>query len=88
MAYSGRHWAVFSPSCVAEVQPTPVNTAGDIAIIGLAGRFPGAATVEELWAVLREGRETIRFFTAEELDASIPDQLKNRPALRAGAGRY
>jgi amino acid adenylation domain-containing protein len=64
---------------VAEVQPTPVNTAGDIAIIGLAGRFPGAATVEELWAVLREGRETIRFFTAEELDTSIPDQLKNDP---------
>ena len=64
---------------VAESQPTPVNTAGDIAIIGLAGRFPGAATVEELWAVLRDGRETIRFFTEEELDASIPDQLKNDP---------
>ncbi|RYY20523.1 MAG: amino acid adenylation domain-containing protein, partial [Cytophagaceae bacterium] len=64
---------------VAEVPPTPINMAGDIAIIGLAGRFPGAATVEELWAVLREGRETIRFFTKEELDASIPDQLKNDP---------
>ncbi|MGI4740010.1 MAG: amino acid adenylation domain-containing protein [Janthinobacterium lividum] len=52
---------------------------GDIAVISMAGRFPGAATLEELWAVLQQGRETISFFTEEELDATIPAALKNDP---------
>ena len=30
---------------------------GDIAIIGMAGRFPGACNVGELWRNLREGVE-------------------------------
>ncbi|HKV12360.1 MAG TPA: amino acid adenylation domain-containing protein, partial [Thermoanaerobaculia bacterium] len=39
----------------------------EIAVIGLAGRFPGANTVDQLWENLRAGREAIRFFTDEEL---------------------
>lgn len=39
----------------------------DIAIIGMAGRFPGASDVGELWRNLCEGRESIRHFAAEEL---------------------
>lgn len=31
----------------------------DIAIIGLACRFPGASTIEEFWELLRQGREGI-----------------------------
>ena len=57
-----------------------------IAVIGLAGRFPGAATVEELWEVLREGRETTRFFAPDELDATIPAALKNDPLYVAARG--
>ncbi|HEU4591744.1 MAG TPA: amino acid adenylation domain-containing protein [Steroidobacteraceae bacterium] len=49
---------------------------GAIAIVGMAGRFPGAASVEELWDVLVEGRDTIRMFKPEELDASIPASLR------------
>ena len=49
----------------------------DIAIIGMAGRFPGATTIEQLWALLKEGKETISFFTKEELDGSIPTSLRN-----------
>ena len=56
-----------------------LTSEGDIAVIGMGGRFPGAATVEELWDVLREGRETIRFFTEEELDASVPAALRADP---------
>lgn len=52
---------------------------GDIAIIGMAVRFPGASTINELWEVLRDGIETISFFKSEELDASIPDYVKNDP---------
>jgi len=39
----------------------------EIAIIGMAGRFPGARTVGELWRRLRAGEEMISFFSEEEL---------------------
>ena len=64
----------------------PTTASGDIAVIGMSGRFPGAASVAELWNVLREGRETIRFFTPEELDASLPESLKNDPRYVAARG--
>ncbi|GAB3807197.1 hypothetical protein GCM10028819_43600 [Spirosoma humi] len=51
----------------------------DVAVIGMAGRFPGATTIGELWDVLRAGRETIRFFSDQELDPSIPKKLKSDP---------
>lgn len=47
----------------------------EVAIIGMAGRFPGANTVEALWEVLRTGRETIHFFTPDELDPSLPQDV-------------
>jgi amino acid adenylation domain-containing protein len=50
-----------------------------IAIIGMAGRFPGANTIDELWDVLRNGKETTSFFSQDELDSSIPDDIKNDP---------
>lgn len=56
------------------------NPANDeIAIIGMAGRFPGAATIEELWTLLKAGKETVSFFNKEELDASIPASLRDDP---------
>ncbi|MFP4846278.1 amino acid adenylation domain-containing protein [Winogradskyella sp. PE311] len=58
----------------------------DIAIIAMAGRFPGANSIQELWEVLKEGRETISFFTPEELDKSIPDELRNDPLYVAARG--
>ncbi len=39
-----------------------------IAIIGAAGRFPGARSVAEFWHNLREGVESISQFRAEELE--------------------
>ncbi|GCE15704.1 type I polyketide synthase [Tengunoibacter tsumagoiensis] len=41
-----------------------------IAIIGMSGRFPGARTIEEFWDNLQAGRESITFFSEEELRAS------------------
>ncbi|MEG4344557.1 beta-ketoacyl synthase N-terminal-like domain-containing protein [Microcoleus sp. A003_D6] len=38
-----------------------------IAIIGMAGRFPGAKSVEEFWENLRDGVESISFFSEQEL---------------------
>src|SRR5689334_16591288 len=39
----------------------------EIAIISMAGRFPGAQNVEEFWSNLRAGVESISTFTDEEL---------------------
>mgnify|MGYP000066592282 CR=1 FL=1 len=54
-----------------------------VAIIGMAGRFPGARNLEEFWANLRNGVESVHRFTDEEL-AEIRDRL---PRETAGA-RY
>ena len=40
----------------------------DIAIIGMAGRFPDAPDLDAFWAALSEGRECISRFTDEELE--------------------
>lgn len=41
-----------------------------VAIVGLAGRFPGADDVDQFWANLRDGVECIAFPTDEELLAA------------------
>ncbi|WP_316179307.1 SDR family oxidoreductase [Bradyrhizobium sp. SZCCHNRI1009] len=47
-----------------------------IAIIGMAGRFPGARSVDALWSMLREGREGIRSFSVDELrEAGVAEAL-------------
>src|SRR5690349_14548158 len=39
----------------------------EIAVIGMAGRYPGAKDLEQFWQNLRDGVESIKFFTDEEL---------------------
>ena len=58
----------------------------EVAIIGMAGRFPGAANVDEFWRNLSDGLESVRTFTAEELaGAGInPDVLKEPGYVNAG----
>lgn len=46
------------------------NTGLEIAVIGMAGRFPGARSIEEFWRNLTGGVESITRFTADELVAS------------------
>ena len=50
-----------------------------IAIIGMAGRFPGAASVGELWQNLCGGVESTAFFSDAELDPSIDPNLRQNP---------
>ncbi|MFL6257438.1 MAG: type I polyketide synthase, partial [Pyrinomonadaceae bacterium] len=45
------------------------DAAEGVAIIGMAGRFPGARNLEEFWHNLRDGVESISFFNDEELAA-------------------
>jgi amino acid adenylation domain-containing protein len=61
--------------------PAGAIEAGDaIAVIGLAGRFPGAPSVEALWDNLLAGREGIRRLDAEMLRAAgVPAALIANP---------
>lgn len=61
----------------------------DVAIIGMAARFPGAASVDQFWANVRDGVESIRRLNDEELAAAgvpastlaDPDYVKASPVL-------
>ncbi|MFI6708686.1 SDR family NAD(P)-dependent oxidoreductase [Nonomuraea sp. NPDC050478] len=67
---------------VAEAPPRDAGEPADdrrIAIVGMAGRFPGASDVGQFWRNLREGVESITFFSEEELLAAgaDPEQIKD-----------
>jgi acyl transferase domain-containing protein len=52
----------------------------EIAIIGMAGRFPGATSIDAFWQNLRDGIESITFFSDQELVAAgIPPVLLHNP---------
>jgi acyl transferase domain-containing protein len=61
----------------------------EVAIVGMSGRFPGAPDLETFWRNLREGRESIRFFSREELEKAgerqdrldDPQYVPARPVL-------
>ena len=57
----------------------------DVAIIGMAGRFPGARDLAEFWRNLRAGVESITFFTDEELLAAgvTPETLEDPSYVKA-----
>ena len=58
-----------------------------IAVVGMAGRFPGADDLGELWRNLCGGVESVRFYSREELAAAgvAPALLDDPRYVRAGA---
>ncbi|WP_295808372.1 non-ribosomal peptide synthetase/type I polyketide synthase [uncultured Nitratireductor sp.] len=61
---------------------------GSIAIVGMAGRFPGASSVDALWRMVREGRHAFRTFAPHEIEdayddatRAAPDYVPSRPYL-------
>ncbi len=57
-------------------QPTGM----EIAVIGMAGRFPGAAGIHQFWENLKNGVEGISFFSDEELkEARVDAALVESP---------
>ncbi|CAN7624027.1 amino acid adenylation domain-containing protein [Variovorax sp. LjRoot290] len=50
-----------------------------VALIAMAGRFPGAADVEQFWDNLMAGRESISFFDDATLDAGVSAALRADP---------
>src|SRR5436305_13299413 len=59
----------------------------EIAIIGMAGRFPGARDVEAFWSNLRAGVESITALTDQDLLARgvAPDALRDPNLVKAAA---
>jgi amino acid adenylation domain-containing protein len=57
------------------VKPSDLKAdyASSIAVIGKSGRFPGAANLKQFWQNLCAGKESISFFTDEELLAAGVD---------------
>jgi len=60
-----------------------------VAIVGMAGRFPGAHDVAEFWANQLAGIEGISHFSVEELDianaratAANPNYIRARSVLK------
>jgi pyochelin synthetase len=75
------------PAAIAErAARGPRPAEGDIAVIGLAGRFPDARNVEQLWQNLSAGRCAVRSFTEEELlQAGVSQEDLDREGyVRAG----
>jgi acyl transferase domain-containing protein/acyl carrier protein len=53
----------------------------EIAVVGMAARFPGAETLDEFWSLIAEGREGIRALTDDELRAAgVPEASLADPA--------
>ena len=52
----------------------------EIAVIGMAGRFPGASNIDEFWNNLKNGVESVSFLSGAELEETgISDRLINNP---------
>ena len=68
--------------------PEENNRSGlEIAIIGMSGRFPGANNLHQFWENLKNGVNSIRFFTEEELlenDNMDPDYIRAPGFINAG----
>ncbi|MBP7915170.1 MAG: amino acid adenylation domain-containing protein [Vitreoscilla sp.] len=62
------------------------TAAEPIAIVGMAGRFPGAADVDRFWRMLCDGQEGITTFSPEQLDPSLPAELTADPAYVRARG--
>ncbi|KAI0509542.1 hypothetical protein F5B22DRAFT_325952 [Xylaria bambusicola] len=51
-----------------QINPHPLNTSESIAVVGMAGRFPGAEDVDELWKALIGGKDQHRLIPIERFD--------------------
>jgi acyl transferase domain-containing protein len=70
--------------------PSFRDSGTEIAVIGMAGRFPGASSVDALWDVLRNGEEKVDRISLEEWAEEVnahpsfldrPDLVRARPRI-------
>nr|WP_305119323.1 SDR family NAD(P)-dependent oxidoreductase [Tahibacter harae] len=87
-ARPARTAAVRRPAAAdADAATAGAAIAGDaIAVIGMSGRFPQARTVDELWEILRDGRNAVEEIPAERWDWR--SFAGSGPAASGIAGRW
>ncbi|MGO4336965.1 amino acid adenylation domain-containing protein [Labrys sp. KB_33_2] len=61
---------------MSSISDLPLNA---IAVIGMAGRFPGARSVGEFWQNLRNGVESITRFEDSELEDTFGPEVRRAP---------
>lgn len=59
---------------------------GDIAIVAMTGRFPGASSVDELWQKICQQQDLLTTFAVNEVDAKVPQEILQDPAYVRVAG--
>src|SRR5690606_19926658 len=57
-----------------------------IAIVAMAGRFPGAGDVEAFWENLCAGRDSITLFEPDQIDPWVPPAQRDDPAYVRARG--
>ncbi|MFA6010978.1 MAG: amino acid adenylation domain-containing protein [Desulfobacteraceae bacterium] len=68
------------PCMVRDTWAQPGNRSADVAIIGMAGRFPGADDISLFWRNIVNGIESITDFSDEELlKSGVPEYLIKNP---------
>ena len=69
-----------------DARTSSVNYDGtEVAIIGMAGRFPDAENTDRLWENLCSGYEAVKIFSDDELEHINPEILKRKNYVKAGA---
>lgn len=69
-----------------EAKARVLHSREPIAVIAMAGRFPGADDVESFWDNLLQGRDSITKFRIDELDPSVSAAERGDPAYVAARG--
>lgn len=65
---------------MSESTTKEIRTGLEIAVIGMAGRFPGAADIDSFWENLKNGVESVSFFSENELiEAGIDPGIIENP---------
>ncbi|MBI1220616.1 MAG: amino acid adenylation domain-containing protein [Rhodobacteraceae bacterium] len=68
------------PQAAKESTAAPRASTRDIAIVGLAGRFPGADTLATFWQHLRAGDNLIPRFPLDQMQDAFTPQERRSPA--------
>ncbi|HEX8274264.1 MAG TPA: non-ribosomal peptide synthase/polyketide synthase [Longimicrobiaceae bacterium] len=72
---------------VRAANPEKGRSGREIAVVGMAGRFPGARDLDEFWSNLRAGVRSIRRFSDEELKAAgVSRRDREAPGYVPAAG--
>ena len=80
-AFLERTVDTFEPSELARARQARMNPGrrSDIAIVGMAGKFPGSGDVGQLWQNLLAQKNCVTRWTVDELDPSIPEEVRRHP---------